>query len=302
MNITIVQQNQALTVVRTVTTLEIAPFDIGSSAIPKSIGEAKGDIIGFSAAGTPVRVAKGSDGQVVSYDSAQTSGLAPLSLAGVVGAKLIIANFGDGTVPISPGTKVGVPWKLGAVTIDEWELIELGAVSGYIEFLVCEDTYANAPATDVDDMVGIHLGKTRPKLVGAVANKATTDWNDKALANNNHLVLIASGQLGTLAFTGSGLNDMVHGLRSMFTLGGDITYRVKIDGTGSPNTFTWSDDGGSTWDATGVSITGADQLLNNGIYIRFGATTGHTLNDYWQWTAKAITAKQVALALKATLV
>jgi hypothetical protein len=301
MNITVTEQNVGLTVTETVTVLEIAPFDIGSSAIPKSIGEAKGDIIGFSAAGVPVRLPKGTDGQVLSYLSTEASGLIPMSLAGVVGGKLIVANFGDGAVAIAAGTKIGVPWKLGAITIDEWELIELGGISAYIEFLVCEEIYSSAPATDADDIVGIHLGKTRPKLVGAAANKATTDWNDKAVANNNHLVLIASGQLGTIAFTGSGLNDMAHGLRSMFTLGSDITYRVKIDGTGSPNTFTWSDDGGGTWDAAGVSITGADQLLNNGTYVRFGAVTGHTLNDYWQWTSRAITAKQIALGLKATL-
>jgi hypothetical protein len=302
MNITVVEQNQSLTVVQTTTTVEIAPFDIGANAIPRTIGEAKGDLIGFSAASTPVRIPKGSDGQVVAYDSAQTSGLGPLSLAGAIGAKQIVANFGDGAVVIPAGTKFGLPWKLGAITIDEWEIVELGGISAYIEFLVCEETYANAPADTPDDIVGIHLGKTRPKLVGAIANKATTDWNDKGIAHDNHMVLIASGQLGTLAFTGSGLNDMVHGLRSMFTLGSDITYRVKIDGTGSPNTFTWSDDGGSTWDASGVSITGADQLLNNGVYIRFGATTGHTLNDYWQWTCKAITAKQVALGMLATIV
>lgn len=302
MNIVVTEQNVGLTVTETVTVLEIAPFDIGSSAIPKTIGEAKGDLIGFSAASTPVRIPKGSDGQVVSYDSAETSGLKPMSLAGVVGGKLIVANFGDGSSAITPDTRYGLPWKLGAITIDEWEVIELGGISAYIEFLVCEETYASAPATDADDIVGIHLGKTRPKLVGAAANKATTDWNDKAVANNNHLVLIASGQFGTITFTGSGLNDMVHGARARFTLSADITYRVKIDGTGSPNTFTWSDDGGSTWDATAVSITGADQLLNNGVYVRFGAVTGHTLNDYWQWTCKTITAKQVALALKATLV
>jgi len=62
---------------------------------------------------------------------------------------------------------------------------------------------------------------------------------------------------------------------------GQTQYKVQIDGTGSPNTFKWSDDGGSSWDATGVSITGLDQTLNNGVTIRFDSTIGHTLNDYW---------------------
>lgn len=53
----------------------------------------------------------------------------------------------------------------------------------------------------------------------------------------------------------------------------------------SPNTFKWSDDGGSTWDATGVAITGSAQDLNNGVTVTFGATTGHRKDDYWTFTA-----------------
>ena len=40
-------------------------YDLAAAAIPKSIGTAAGDIIYWSAASTPVRLAKGSDGQVL---------------------------------------------------------------------------------------------------------------------------------------------------------------------------------------------------------------------------------------------
>ena len=89
----------------------------------------------------------------------------------------------------------------------------------------------------------------------------------------------------TIAFTGSGTDDMSTG--GSFTGGTTLNYRVQIDAEGTPDTFTWSDDGGSTWDAAGVAITGAAQTLNNGVTVIFVTTTGHTLNDRWDFTRQA---------------
>lgn len=86
------------------------------------------------------------------------------------------------------------------------------------------------------------------------------------------------GAIGSASFTGAGLDDLTEG--GTYT-GGGQTYRVKIDGEGTPDTFTWSDDGGSTWEATGVAITGSAQSLSNGVTVTFGATTGHTADDLW---------------------
>lgn len=60
-------------------------------------------------------------------------------------------------------------------------------------------------------------------------------------------------------------------------------YRVEIDGTGTPDTFKWSSDNGSTWTDTTVNITGAAQLLEEGIYITFANTTGYTSGDAWEF-------------------
>lgn len=94
----------------------------------------------------------------------------------------------------------------------------------------------------------------------------------------------ATGRWGSPDFTGTGLNDL--------TLGGtysgapdEVNYRVQIDGVGTPNTFKWSDNGGATFNATAVAITASAQTLNNGVTITFGATTGHTLNDRWDFKA-----------------
>lgn len=83
-------------------------------------------------------------------------------------------------------------------------------------------------------------------------------------------------------FAGSSLNDM-------WVFGGKDTasikeYVVQIDATGAPDTFKWSIDGGSTFPTTGVSIDGTAQKLgSNDVYVRFKATTGHTLAANWSF-------------------
>ena len=66
---------------------------------------------------------------------------------------------------------------------------------------------------------------------------------------------------------------------------GIVYYRVQIDETGTPDTFSWSNTGDTTWDATGVAITGAAQVLENNVSVTFAATTGHTDTNYWLFQA-----------------
>lgn len=89
------------------------------------------------------------------------------------------------------------------------------------------------------------------------------------------------------SFTGTGLDDA--------TLTGHYegtttnkTFYVKIDATGTPDTFSWSTDNFATTEATGVAITGADQTLEDGISIMFNATTGHTIGDIWSGSASPV--------------
>jgi len=93
------------------------------------------------------------------------------------------------------------------------------------------------------------------------------------------------GAIGSATLTGSGLDDMSSS--GSYSGPDSRSYRIQIDGTGTPDTFKWSRDGGSTWAATTVSITGAIQQLEDGVCVYFAATTGHTLNDYWDFTAAA---------------
>ncbi len=206
--------------------------------------------------------------------------------------------------PSEPASTRSFPWKMPALTVTAWELEEISdtpVTGSYVSVHVAKDTYANYPPTLADAMVGI--GHTKPNLNNVAKNVSTSpDWTTLAIAVDDILKLKLGGVEGAIAFTGTGLNDMTLGAQNCPTDTANRDYRVKIDGTGSPNTFKWCRNGATeTWVATAVAITGAEQLLENGVYVKFGALTGHTLNDYWQWAMTAMAGgKLYALTIKGT--
>jgi len=115
------------------------------------------------------------------------------------------------------------------------------------------------------------------------STKAFVSDADGSPIQHGAVASVATAALGTAAFTGSGLNDLTRS--GNYRGNADRNYRVELDATGTPDTFKWSHDGGSSWEATGVAITGALQHLEDGVYVTFAATTGHTLGDRWDWTA-----------------
>ena len=92
-------------------------------------------------------------------------------------------------------------------------------------------------------------------------------------------------------FTGSGLDDGVFTGHYEGTTTNKIYY-VRIDGVGvgagGVDTFEWSLDNFSTTEATDIDITGGDQSLEDGISIKFNATTGHTSGDVWDGSASPV--------------
>lgn len=81
---------------------------------------------------------------------------------------------------------------------------------------------------------------------------------------------------GLTTFTGSGLNDMT--FAGSYTASNAATFDVEIDGL-SPDTFKWRKNSGTY--TTGVGITGSYQSLSDGVTVRFGSTTGHTVGNSW---------------------
>jgi len=64
------------------------------------------------------------------------------------------------------------------------------------------------------------------------------------------------------------------------------SFRIEIDGD-FPDTFMWSDDGGSTWDGTAIFITGSAQALGaTGVSVTFSSTIVADLGDYWTFDTK----------------
>ena len=90
----------------------------------------------------------------------------------------------------------------------------------------------------------------------------------------------AKSVVGAETFTGSGLDDMTSG--GTYTGAPTVVYKIEIDGTG-PDNFEWSKNG--VVQASGVGIGLPDQTLDSGVIVGWGASTGHTIGDYWEFTA-----------------
>jgi hypothetical protein len=92
--------------------------------------------------------------------------------------------------------------------------------------------------------------------------------------------------IGADTFTGAGLDDFATG--GSYGGYGSKSFRVEIDGVGSPNTYKWSNDGGQSWEATGVAMSAGNfQALEDGVTVKFTAQTGHTLGDRWDFTCNS---------------
>jgi len=91
---------------------------------------------------------------------------------------------------------------------------------------------------------------------------------------------VGHSDVGDDVFTGAGLDDCTpsgpyngHALR---------LYRVLVDASvPSPDTFSWSQDGGTTWIATGVDMLAAGNHLSENLVVTFAAQDGHAVGDYW---------------------
>ena len=164
--------------------------------------------------------------------------------------------------------KWSVSWVLGELMYVNWEV-----------------TCADWTEFDVTPLVGIYQTSQALVFQGATISLGGYSGCINSLSLDSGAQIALRQCVGNIItpglFTGAGLDDMA--FSGVFTADFKTSYRyrVEIDATGTPDTFRWSNDGGETWEASGVSITGSAQLLENGLYITFAATTGHTIGDRW---------------------
>ena len=133
---------------------------------------------------------------------------------------------------------------------------------------------------ELDDFVVVTLD-------GSITyNTLSATFNELSMVDNLDVdTRLVFKDKGSSPITFTGVTDDI-------TLGGTYVghgkkteYVVEIDGTGSPDTFKWSNDGGSTWVETGKDCVGSGSpyTLEEGLTVYWTSTTGHTLADKWEW-------------------
>lgn len=188
----------------------------------------------------------------------------------------------DGYVDAS-GKRVPGPKAAGTVCTVRKATEKTQAVTAVLSLLPGFDSaavIAIAEAAIDAYLSGLKIGEgvVRHELVGRIM--AVAGVYDVALSLP--AANVAAQEVVAAAFTGTGLDDATSG--GTYTGEGLSSFVVEIDGTGTPDTFRWSKDGGATWEASAVAITGAAQALALGVTVAFGATTGHTVGDAWTFT------------------
>lgn len=236
----------------------VAPGDATTEMKARAIGVATHDIVDAAEGVVTVR------GLVSGIDTSTLTAGQPFHLAP------------DGSLQNNAPTYPYYPTDLGTVIVSDSSagfLYISPELHTYEQFRVTGNQHVDGNLTVDGD-----LTITGTQSVVSQAN----------LSVDNSFIYTNSGDtIDSDTFTGSGLDDLTFTGHYNGTASAK-TFSVRIDATGTPDTFEWSNDNFSTTEATGVAITGAAQLLEDGISVNFNATTGHTLNDRWDGTASPV--------------
>lgn len=149
-------------------TIVIADFDVQHNAIEKTIGDAKGDLIGFSAADTPVRVPVGTNGYALVADSGQSAGVKWSQLGGDVGCMVVIDGGG---AAIATGIKLDLVLPFNAY-LKQHVMIAKTSGSIVLDLWKCTYTaYDDSTHPVVGDSV---CASAKPTISSSVKAKDTT--------------------------------------------------------------------------------------------------------------------------------
>lgn len=178
--------------------------------------------------------------------------------------------------------------------------------------------YQGAGVLDDATVQGTFTGHTPLNFVAKITTKATTDkmdwssdggitWTEDVpltiggaitltegvtitfAAKTGHTLLdewhwiamcVPEANVGAAVFTGSGLDDLT--ASGTFVGGADMGVRIKVTTAAGTDKFRWTKHPYSLneW-SDEIAMTGAAQVIANGLLVTFGATTAHTKGEYW---------------------
>ena len=213
---------------------------------------------------------------------------------------------GDWTSPLGGLTIPAAAWQSsGIATGDEFEIGTRGNTTdtgwpadSNDQVEITYDDNGSADATGWRPVVGHREKTTAAVTIDAasvfvpIRHVVAADWPignkvtllDSVNADEGTVTSTQVRSLGTDTFTGSGLDDFAAPTGN-YNGNANRTYRIQIDANGTPDTFSWSRDGSTSWVATGVSLSSTPVELEDGVWISGSATTGHTIGDYWTFDA-----------------
>lgn len=152
-----------------------------------------------------------------------------------------------------------------------------------------DGTIGQAPVTD--GIGGLTWGSPSPVLTadgiayGDGSNLMTSDTLATRDADTKDTV-ITQLQDTTNVRTATGTIFMAP--YGEFTGPAFTTYTLTIDGTGSPNTFSWSDGIGGSGSNVPINTFGVGNVLSEGLIAHFTAQTGGVMGDSWTWVAAGV--------------
>lgn len=228
---------------------------------------------------------------------------ADASWRGTVGA--------DFTAPSGGLTIPAAAWQPGTLTGDEIEVGVRGNTTDetwpadsndQVEFTF--DDSGSPDNTAWRKVSGRRIRSTASATIDATTKLIPTDYvlptdwpigtkafiQDTDKINHGQVKSVQQASLGAAVHSGTGTDDVTFSGNYNGTITDD--YVVEIDAAGTPGTFKWSRNGGTSFAATGIVPTGSPQLLENGIYVTVPASTARVLGDTW---TSAVTAFAVEL-------
>jgi hypothetical protein len=275
--------------------------DVG--AVANALVDVRGDLVAASGDNTPVRLAAGSNGQMLMADSAATAGLRyvdpPANRNIAINGAMQVAQRGTSTASITIGGYYTADrWNFNLTTLGTWtQSLEADAPtgSGFRNSLklLCTTAKASPAAGDLAVFQQILEGQDlqRIKKGTASAEQLTLSFWVKSNVTGTHVVNIQDGPNARYVGATYSVNASGTWERKTITFPADSSGTVANDNAGAMTLRWWLAAGSSRSSGT-LDTTWVSQTLAN---IAAGQTNlAAATNNYWQITGVQLETGPVA--------